>query len=115
MSGNADVRRNARAATTAQLHRLVHDLIDTEHLAVLGHAHDHRPAPVQVDTDILSLLFHLGLLPLLRGGCGDLECARRTRFPTAGGDQAVLGNSHRFAPHVNGAGPDRRQAVTQKR
>ena len=54
-----------------------------EHLAGLVHPHDHRPAPVQIDPDILSLVLHWGPPPSRGFRLGSPECAN-TRSLTAG-------------------------------
>ena len=72
-----------------ELERIVLDPDGLEHAAVLGHAHDHRPPPVQVDSHILSLLFHRSLLLSFPGWFGHPECALHARFPATGGTPAV--------------------------
>ena len=102
--------RTSLGQLQGQGHRIVGDTHALEHLAVLGHPHDHRPAPVQVDTHILLLMFHRGLLPSSPGWFADPECVPHTRFPAAGGAPAVRprhrGSGHRSSlPPAPGSAP----------
>jgi transposase-like protein len=65
--------------------RIVVDAHRLEGLAGLVAPHDHAAAPMQVDTDVLSLLFHGDLLSSFRVWCGNPKCARHTWIPTTGG------------------------------
>ena len=101
----------------SQRHRIVIDLRHLQHLAGIVHPNDHRPAPMQIDTHVLLLMFHQGLLPSFTGWLGDPECALHTRFPSTGGALAVHHRpGHRRIPYTarrpQPAPPDQ---VTQKR
>jgi hypothetical protein len=71
-----------------ELPRFARDVGRLEDLAILVHAHHHRAAAVQVDSHVLSLVFHRSPLPLSAGWFGDPECASHIRFPSAGGTPA---------------------------
>ena len=61
-----------------QGHRVVVDPDRVEGLAGLVAPHDHAAASVQVDADVLLLLFHGSLLPSFPGWFGNPKCASHT-------------------------------------
>lgn len=72
---------------------------------------------MQIDTHVLLLMFHQGLLPSCTGWLGDPECALHTRFPSAEGVLAVhsrLGHhkpSTARRPPTRTTGPDHAKAA----
>lgn len=84
-----------------QGHRIVLDPDHVKLLALRGHPHDHTPAPVQVNTDVLSLLLH-GVPPPSRTvrcrnpECGCTRSVRAVRNP-------VLPRTRHAASHQLGA------------
>jgi amidase len=110
-------------ATLRTLESAGHHVVDTPlplpptDILILGHPHDHRPAPVQVDNHVLLLVFHRGLLPSSPGWFAGPECVPHTRFPAAGGTPAVRprprGSGHRSSLRP-APGPQHRGPVTQE-
>ena len=66
-------------------HRVVVDANRIEGLPRFGPPHDHAAAPVQIDADVLLLLFHGSLLLSLPVWCGNPKCALHAWFRATGG------------------------------
>ena len=86
-----------------QRHRIIVDPRHLQHLAGVVHPNDHRPATMQINTDILLLAFHQGFLPSLSGWCGNPECASHTRHPSTGGTLAARHRSSHEQTFSNSA------------
>lgn len=75
---------------------VVGDLFHRQRLAFRRPSHDHRPSPVQVDADVLFVLFHRGPPPSWGSWLGSPECVSARSLPTAGGPTA--GRRHSALP-----------------